>query len=834
MKKLLIFTIAFVWALAVSAVPANRKPFVVKQSDGTMLSIVLQGDEALHFFTTLDGKYVVKDTNGDYCYATFSQDSGFLSTGIVAHEKEKRSDAENEFLAGIDIVAMDSAVVETHKTRSMKYKSSVATRASSTASLITTGEVLVPVLLVEYQDVKFSFKKEDIEKMFNEPGYKYEFSIGNVECFGSVRDYFIAQSEGLFSPRFVLTDILTLPNDMAYYGGNDSSGNDKNPQAMIRQGIELADETFDFSQFDNDGDGHVDFLYCIYAGYSEANRASSNTIWPHQWELTSNGSNKYVDGVYCNKYACSSELNITEEFEEYGKWLSGIGTVCHEYSHCLGLHDVYDVSKNSGNWGMDDWDLMGNGNFAAYGYIPVGYNSYQKDCCGWKSLEVLEKKGRYSMEAQSRGGVGYKIVNEANPNEYFILENRRCEGWDQTLAADGMMIIHVDYDKTAWKDNKINTTSGHPRFQIVPADNELMFYSDSDSQKFYENMAGDLWPGKNNNNKFTDTSLPAATVFTGGFLGKPVTNIKYENYVSSFNFMGGFVETPAVMSATDITNSSFVANWEEVDYATEFLVELYGINETDGDDGDVEILVEEDFLNCYKSATAIQDDMDTYMSVTGWTGQNIYSETGMLCIGSLNNPGTLSTPMLDATGSITVNLKVAKYNSNATAINLLVEVVDAQGNVITSENISSAGSFELKTNVAGKFFVRFSTAEESTNKRLLVDDISVITTLPYKKVLVESVKTETCTFLFDNLEPGGYFYRVRASDGDAESAFSEYVKVLLSETSALEIPSYDEKVTVYTLFGVKIHEGGMESLRNLHRGIYILKSSSGVKKFKIE
>lgn len=836
MKKLISLMMLLVWAVSVLAVPANRKPILVKQSDGTMLNVVLKGDEALHFHTTLDGKYVVKEANGDFCYATFSKEGIFLSTGTLAHDVENRSNAENEFLTTIDYVAMNNAVSETHMLRAAQYRTPHTTRSAAETRTITTGEVLVPVLLVEYQDVKFSFTKEKIENILNKENYKYKCTVLSTMSYGSARDYFIAQSDGLFTPKFVVTDIITLPQKMSYYGGNNSAGNDKEPQAMIRTGIEKADATMDFSQFDNDKDGEVEFLYCIYAGYSEANGADSNTIWPHKWSLSSKGGKKQVDGVYCNVYACSSELNLTDAHEEkYGKWLAGIGTICHEFSHCLGLSDVYDVSYESDNWGMDEWDLMAGGNYAAYGYIPVGYNSYQKEVCGWKNLEVLEEKGSYSMTPQSQGGVGYKVVNDANPDEYFVLENRKREGWDQTFPADGMMIIHVDYDKQAWSSNNINTVSGHPRFQIIPADNELLFYSKVSEKIFYESLAGDLWPGKNNNTEFTNTSIPAAKVYTGEFLNKPITNIKYEDYVASFDFMEDDISSPVALPVTNVTTNSFVANWSEVKGASGYLVELYNYEDINEEsNGDVETLLKEDFLNCNKSATPIQDDPDSYMSSPGWTGNNIYSEVGMLCIGSSKSAGTISTPCMNAAGNIEISFKVAKYNSNANAIRLVVEVISASGEIVATNVVSSDGFVSFDADVNGEFSIRFSTDSEADNKRVLIDDISVVATLSFRKVLVETVETVALAYEFTNLKTGKYAYRVKAFDEKSESEYSDFVDVVLDANSILEIFGSDGNIEVYTITGIKLYDGNMNDLMKLPTGIYILKNKSGVKKIMIE
>lgn len=841
MKKFISFIVLFVWAVSLFAVPANRKPIVIEQSDGTTLKVVIKGDEAMHFYATLDGKCVVKGENGDYFYATFSDEEGFVSTGVLAHDKGERSDAENELLEALDYEAINSSISKAHKARSAKYRRTSALKASS--NRLTKGEVLVPVLLVQYQDVKFNFTKDDFNKLLNEENYKYNFKAGNVslDTYGSARDYFIAQSGGQFTPKFIVSDIVTLPQKMAYYGGNDNDGDDKNPQQMIKDALDLTDSTMDFSQFDNDKNGEVEFVYCIYAGYSESNAESddiesTNTIWPHQWELADGGSKKKVDGVYCNVYACSSELNLSKEYENYGKWIAGIGTLCHEFSHCLGLHDVYDVYYESTNWCMDEWDIMDQGSYAAYGYIPVGYNSFEKDACGWKDLVVLDEKGTYSMEAQTRGGVGYKIVNDANSNEYFVLENRKREGWDQALAADGMMIIHVEYNKSKWNENEVNTQSGRPGFQIVPADNELLFYSHEDSDAFYKSLAGDLWPGKNNNTEFTDKSFPAAKVFTGGYLGKPVTGIKYENEIVSFDFMRGVVGTPANLQAVDVTNNSFVANWNEVDDATGYVVELYKVEEAVAGDGEVETLVNEDFLKCSKPNTTIaESEIDNYMTVSGWTGDNIYSESGMLRIGSSKNTGTLSTPMLNAVGDIEFSAKVNKYNSKDGNFKLVVEVKDASGNVIATKNVTSAGTFSLNATVNGDFYISFNTVKVDDGKpRVLIDDVNVSATLSYKKSLVETVNTSVATYKFNGLLLGTYLYRVKAVEGDAESEFSDFLEVVLGTTSVVELQGYDSYVEVYAITGVRIYAGDVNGLQNLSSGIYVVKSNTGAKKIKIE
>ena len=458
--------------MSLMAVPAYRKPFVVKQSDGTELTVILTGDESFHYHMTLDGKPLVKEANGDYSYATFSDEGRFVSTKQLAHNKDARSAIELSLLSSIDNEAMKSRISKSAASRSAKYRTA-AKRAGS--QIAPKGEVNVAVLLVQFKDAKFTYTKQDVENILNTKDYVYKNEIAN--SIGSARDYFIAQSDGKFKPNFLVTDIVTLDYNMAYYGANDKDGNDVKASYVIKHGIEKANASFDFSKCDNNGDGEVEFVYCIYAGYSEAHGAAENTIWPHQWQMSAECGIVTVDGVKCDTYACSSELNLNEEYEnDYGRILNGIGTICHEFSHCLGLPDVYDVTYETSNFCMDYWDLMDQGNYAAEGYVPVGYSAYQRDFCGWRDLVELTSGGKYSMDALTQGGIGYKIINDANPKEYYILENRKKEDWDKGIFNEGMLVVHVDYLETAWKNNQINVTADHPRYTIIPADNELTVY----------------------------------------------------------------------------------------------------------------------------------------------------------------------------------------------------------------------------------------------------------------------------------------------------------------------------------------------------------------------
>ena len=836
MKRFLLFLVAAFVSVSVFAAPAYRKPFTVKQSDGTELTVMLTGDESLHYYATTDGMPLMKEANGDYSYAAF--DKGvFVSTKCLAHDSKKRSAAERKMLSSMDFKSMKAEIAKAGGVRAVAYKAA-AQKAGS--QIVPEGDVNVAVLLVQFKDTKFTYSKDDFNNILNTKDYVYKNPIAN--SIGSARDYFMAQSDGKFRPNFIVTDIVTLDNNMSYYGGNDASGDDMKPTHMIKEGIKKASVSgFDFSVCDNNGDGEVEFVYCIYAGYSESYGADENTVWPHQWQLSADAGAVTVNGVKCDTYACSGELVYNEKYEDrIGKTMAGIGLICHEFSHCLGLHDIYDTTYESGNWCMDYWDVMDQGNYAAEGYVPVGYSAYQRDFCGWKGLVEINSKDTYSMEPLTQGGVGYKIVNDANKNEYYILENRKQEAWDTYLFGSGMLVIHVDYLKSAWDNNTINTTKNHPRYTLIPADNELAAYGEVTNEAFVASLKGDVWPGTSGNTELTNISIPAAKVYAGDFMNKPITDIKYENDIITFNFMhAASLDVPMVLPAINVTNNSFVANWVAVDGAVEYTVELYKQSGAESGAGDKQVLLNEDFMNCTLGNTVLKyETINNYMSSTGWDCENVYSETGALRIGSSKNGGSLYTPWLEAKGAVVTMLDASLYNPKDAGVVLSVEYRDDNAELICYEDFDITGTNErisYSADVDGCFFVVLHTKLSTGNKRVEVDNLNVSRETSVRKELVNTVTTKATNFEFENLEKGAvYLYRVKASDGKISSPFSDYVEVALLPTGIDEIVADGDSCEIYSIAGVKVYGGDKAGMPVLQKGVYVVVTATGTRKIVIE
>lgn len=523
MKTSRIFTTILLLAAASAAFAVPARKGIRRQINlmsGEKVTAELCGDEFFSYFKSDDGRKYVLDAS-----ANAYTEHGF-------EHFSQRGDTLRR-------LANSRRLAHASRLKGLRPKASLGgTHAEY------TGTKKGIVILVNFADKKFKFNhtRNFFNRMANEAGFTS--SLGFV---GSVKDYFIAQSNGQFELDFDVAGPYTLPHEYAYYGQHSSSGsNDRRPGTMIRDAVRLADNDVDFSLYDWDGDGSVDQVFVLYAGLGEAAGGDANTIWPHEWYLSSSEvRSPYTtnDGVSVNQYACSSEQTLNHIGNEQ---VNGIGTLCHEFSHCLGLPDLYDTSGS--NFGMGAWDLLDSGSYndkdgtQGLGMCPPNYSAYEKWYCGWiEPIELTEATTVRALPAQhDKYGQVFVVYNDSHTDECYLLENRRNDNgdtWDQSLLASGLMIQHVDYNADVWRYNIVNTTSGTAANYFSHDHQSLTIFHADNSERDY---AGDLYP-YNDNNSLTDTSTPAAVVYNGGpYMGKPITNItRNDNGTIDFDFMGG-------------------------------------------------------------------------------------------------------------------------------------------------------------------------------------------------------------------------------------------------------------------------------------------------------
>lgn len=659
MKRLFFSLMLCLGVLTMWAVPAKRITMKVQQPDGTVLTLTQRGDEFFHYLMTEDD--VMVKSNGEGYYYVNVVDGELVATERLAHSSADRSADETRFVEALPDRQQLCKVAMQRE--SIAQRARAARAPQKVAQVPSVGEVNIPLLLVQYSDVKFSSgdPKAAFEGHVNGDDYTAEGG------YGSVKEFFEDQSEGKFTPRFDIIGPVTLDREMKFYGGNDPEGNDKNARQMVIDACRKADDQFDmdFSKYDNDGDGYVDVLYVLYAGYGESNNASKleDTIWPHQWQLA---SPMIFDGVKVSKYACNNELDGYE-----GTTLDGIGVFCHEFSHCLGLPDFYPTDGSNG-FGMESWSLMHYGNYNNNSRTPSGYTGYELDFLGWRELIVINSPQDVTLNAISEGGSAYKIVNDLNPNEYYVVENRQRTKWDQYAPAEGMLVIHVDYKASAWQNNSVNNTPEHQRMTVIPADNKLTKASQS----------GDTYPGTSGNTALTSESKPAATVYQGEYMGKDITDISVNNGVVTFSFMKGELEVPVQQEVTDVTGDGFTMHWSHVPGIKEYEVRLDILEESP-------YMLEEDFERVKATSSDIGTHLDSYTIQPGWQGINVYGLDGAIRIGSSSQTGAMISPYLHADSTcFTVLYTVRKSASSDKNAGMVMCVAD-------DEWISKEGYNEL-------------------------------------------------------------------------------------------------------------------------------------------
>lgn len=542
-------------AFTLSAMPARPGLHVMQQPDGTQISVYLHGDEHKALYLTEDGYLLLPDSDGNLYFAEFDATRNIVPSCFKATPL-KEADAETRsFLDQIDNKALVTAYMQSPQ---VKHGDEAAESPRKVRDQITdypaTGERKVLVILAEFSDKKFHTPDpaKAIGDMLNKEGYS------DFGATGSARDYFIDNSAGQYNPQMVVYGPVQLPNPMAYYGGVGDGKNDIRPTEMIRDACQLIDGQVDFKEYDLDGDGYIDNVYLFYAGYSQADGAAPNTIWPHA-AYAWNKLRAEFDGVKLDHYACSNEIDLTT-----GN-IVGIGTFCHEFSHVLGLPDLYSTDYST-NVHPGIWSLMANGGYNNNGHTPPNMNAYERYALGWLDPVELSVDGVERELTPITDNNAFRISTD-NTDEYFLIENRQQEGWDTYLPGHGMLVWHIDYDKKIWASNQVNNAAGHQRIDLMEADK----IASNDTR------TGDSFPGTSDVTEISGYSLPGFKTFAGMPCRIGLYNIREtEQATVLFNPCDPDTKLSAPMpEVTERTPVSFTISWNEVEGASSYVVDVY-------------------------------------------------------------------------------------------------------------------------------------------------------------------------------------------------------------------------------------------------------------------
>ncbi len=560
MNKLLwksagIFLFSFLCTFSAWGVPAKSGLIVYKQPDGTELKVRLIGDEFHHYYLSEDGILLLGDATNYLCYAS-------VNNGLIAPSTIKATDISSRSVAANHLLtSQDNKEILKNYTTGMEKETSMLRKSveqmHKSVSYPTIGKQKVLVILAEFADESFITPnpKESFDRMLNEKGYSENGGTG------SVRDYYMASSNNLYEPDIKVYGPVKLPNKMAYYGANDIWGNDMNPAQMVADACKLLDDEIDFSEYDLDHDGFVDNIYVFYAGYGEADGGDANTIWPHQFYVYRGAKiTQELDGVLIDRYACSNEIVMKT------KKMAGIGTFCHEFGHVLGLPDLYATDYRT-DAHPGNWDIMASGSYLNEGNTPPMMSAYERYFLGWtEPLEIKQTDTTFVLPPLIENKV-YKISTK-KPDEYFLFENRQQKGFDSYLPGHGMLIWHIDYKEYYWNQNKPNNDGSHQYVDIEEAGGIA-------SPDHYDSFP---FPGTSNVTSITDKTSPSLKTWNGTASNLGIYNI-YEtpdslilfDVIDPSNVLGVVV----AQAATDVTPVSFKANWDKLDDATSYVIDVY-------------------------------------------------------------------------------------------------------------------------------------------------------------------------------------------------------------------------------------------------------------------
>lgn len=471
-------------SIGVWGAKANSIPIQVRQSDGTTITVILRGDEHINWYTTLDGVLLVQAADNSYYVGKVTKNGRLIATQQLAHEAAWRSSAETNLIRKQDKDKFYSYVSKVAELSENSCNNRPLTRVTVDSGyggvpyFPHTGSPKALVILAEFADTTFTIQntKQVFTNYLMNEGHFSETAYAQNRNYKGVRGYFKDCSYGQFTPTFDVVGPVKLPKPQTYYGVENDNITD-----LMTDACNAVDNEVDFSQYDANGDGLVDLVYIIYAGHSANYRGNASTdIWPKSGTTI---LSKTFDGKSIRRYGVSNELAGRENKKKEKETINGIGLFCHEFSHTLGLPDIYAYktdAEDQNDQGMELWDLMDGGTEVQGGRVPSPYLAWEREAMGWMSIDTLTTDCHIAnLKTIDNGGKAYKILNPSAPNEYIVLQSIQKGGWYQGWGngsyPKGLLVYRISYAY-----NKVNVfdfpnnVKGKPRVIVVPADGKVL------------------------------------------------------------------------------------------------------------------------------------------------------------------------------------------------------------------------------------------------------------------------------------------------------------------------------------------------------------------------
>ncbi len=473
--RLALFLILFILNFnPVYAVPADTRPVRMFQPSGFQFDGFQKGDEWQNWFETSAGFTILKNENNVWTYAVRGV-SGSLNLG-----------PENVTESNMDIGPADRGIP-----KHLKPPREIALDESPVPNIASSSrtDYLVPLLLIDYPDALNQYTVQNFDDLMN---------LADYNSTGSFKDYYEEVSYNQFHPVTTVMGWYTASNYHDYYA-NSGSSSTMRAAALVREAVDSAEAAgLDFSQFDNDGDGYVDALNVVHGGHG-AEQGDLSNIWSHKYWLSAGGLSVQYDGVWIDAYTINPEMQSSAQ--------TNIGVIAHEFGHAVGLPDLYDTDGSSS--GAGNWSLMAGGAWGGNGsspQYPSHMTPWSKDALDWLNpVTITADTTGVQIPPIENSAVAYRLNHPMEDGEYFLVEHRNQQGFDQTLVEGGILIWHLDSTVIAnnWNSNSVNNNEPHFGVALEQADGDNDLENDSNSGD-----TGDPFPGSTSNTAFDDNSNP--------------------------------------------------------------------------------------------------------------------------------------------------------------------------------------------------------------------------------------------------------------------------------------------------------------------------------------
>lgn len=530
-------------------------PYTFTQPDGTRLSVTLHGDEYFSYYTTLDGVILVRE--GDIFYVAEIADNGDIkATNVLAHNNGVRTSKEIALIQSQNKEKLFTVNAIKRAIRKVPVSGNVTPKYTP-----HKGSPNIVVILAQFQDVQFTVNDpvNAFDDIFNAPSLK-DYGNHNTSNIGSVKRYFKMMSNNEFTPNFKIVGPVTVSKNRKYYGGSNDNGSDEKADSLAIEAVDsvmkLGLEDLNSDEYDADNDGNVDLVYILYAGHMQNMGGPNESVWAKASTMKAHS----IGTKKVRRYCVSGELLHPDA----SGYIASIGVICHEFSHCLGLPDLYVTSYYSeyyaDNQEMELWDLMDGGENLHNGWTPPAYNAWEKEAMGWPvDIQILSEESTSAdiSVPTTDGGTAYRIVNPSDANEYIMLENIKKEKWNSGCYIPdgigkndypgGILAYHMKYPKSVVGMSDVPNCRKNPAIAVIPADGLLesqdlrgktidgVLRTDSTYKASHK---GDLFNNVNGLIISDDLNLPNYCWYSGSEIIEGYTDRYKTNKSVSFAFEG--------------------------------------------------------------------------------------------------------------------------------------------------------------------------------------------------------------------------------------------------------------------------------------------------------